>query len=37
MRCPTLPPHTLTGETFNIKTIEYAGDNQPVTITFQAN
>lgn len=33
----TPPPHTLTGETFNIKTIEYAGDNQPVTITFQAN
>jgi hypothetical protein len=33
----TPPPHTLTGETFNIKTIEYAGDNQPVAITFQAN
>lgn len=33
----TPPPHTLTGETFNIKTIEYAGDNQPATITFQAN
>lgn len=33
----TPPPHTLTGETFNIKTIEYAGDNQPVTITFQSN
>lgn len=33
----TPPPHTLAGETFNIKTIEYAGDNQPVTITFQSN
>lgn len=33
----TPPPHTLTGETFNIKTIECAGDNQPVAITFQSN
>ncbi len=33
----TPPTRTLAGETFNIKTIEYAGDNQPVTITFQSN
>lgn len=33
----TPPPRTITGETFNIKTIEYAGGNQPVTITFQNN
>lgn len=33
----TPPPRTLTGETFNIKTIEYAGKTQPVTITLQNN
>lgn len=33
----TPPPFTLTGKTLTIEAIECTGENQPATITFQAN